>query len=139
MVKIKSSDDDPRIKKALGYIGENYTQDIRVSDIAAYSGVSARRLSELFKERYNCTLKGYLVRARVSAAMPLLHSENMPVNEVARMVGYDDVFYFSRIFRKITGVAPVYSLMADDTRGLQLSIIGQKYSITGQDVISRSC
>lgn len=48
----------------------------------------------------------YLTKFRISQAVELIERSSLPVSAVAASVGYDDSLYFSRVFKKITGVSP---------------------------------
>ena len=74
--------------------------------IAAALGLSESHLGHLFKRETGYTLTGYLTHYRVHAAMSLLRDCRAKVYEVAEQVGYQDIAYFSSIFKKSTGISP---------------------------------
>lgn len=95
------------IQEALAYIAEHYGDgDISVRSIAESLGLSEGHLSHLFKKETDYTVMSYITRYRMRAAMKLLENCRYKVYEVAEMVGYKDITYFSSTFKKIVGVSP---------------------------------
>ncbi len=74
--------------------------------IAASLGISAGRLSRIFKQQTGETLEGFLMRSRTELAKRLLLDPVSSIAEVARQCGYSDPAYFSRVFRKLQGCSP---------------------------------
>lgn len=95
------------IREALAYIAEHYgDDDISVRTIADSLGLSEGHLSHLFKKETDYTVMSYITRYRMRAAMKLLENCRNKVYEVAELVGYKDITYFSSTFKKIVGVSP---------------------------------
>ena len=76
------------------------------SAIAA-SGVTSRRFGELFRHAFATTPNRYLITRRIERAKELLAAEGVSVTEVAELCGFSDVYYFSKVFKRETGMAPV--------------------------------
>ncbi len=79
---------------------------IGLEDMARHSGFSIARFSSLFRAQTGFSPVEYFIRLRIQAACRLLDTTAMNITEAARQVGYDDAYYFSRIFRKIMGMPP---------------------------------
>lgn len=80
---------------------------LSLGEAAKMSGRSASTVTRLFKKITGKSFKQYQTDLRLQSAVKLLaSSSNLPVSEVARRVGFDDPFYFSRIFHKYTGLSP---------------------------------
>ncbi len=104
---LKRGDKSKYVMEALNYISENYqNQEISVVMIADSLGLSDGHLSHIFKKETDYTLNAYITRYRIRAAMKLLKNCRYKVYEVAEMVGYRDINYFSTTFKKIVGVNP---------------------------------
>ena len=89
------------------FINENYYSNISVGSIAKSFNFSRNYLYTLFKRDYGISLQEYLLELRIQKAKELLTNErHLAISEVALAVGYSDALYFSRIFRKKTGIAP---------------------------------
>ncbi len=92
---------------AMDYIAAHYADaEISVGSVAEALGISEGHLSHIFRQETDYTLLNYLTRCRVHKAMELLRDGRLKVYEVARQVGYQDVAYFSTMFKKLVGVTP---------------------------------
>ena len=94
------------LRKAERYIWDNYTRKISLEEISAASGLSAPYFSTIFKEEMGENLSGYLNRLRVDKAAALLTETGKSLNEIAASCGFDDQSWFSKIFKRYTGVSP---------------------------------
>lgn len=104
---LKSGDKSRYITEALAYISDHYSDtDISVGSIAESMGISEGHLSHLFKKETDYTVMAYITRFRIRAAMKLLGNCRNKVYEVAEMVGYRDITYFSSTFKKMVGISP---------------------------------
>lgn len=102
-----STDKSRYIQEALDYIAANFRDpDISIGQIARSIDISEGHLSHLFKKETEYTVSAYITRYRMRAAMKLLSDCRNRVSEVAEMVGYKDVAYFSSTFKKIVGENP---------------------------------
>lgn len=88
------------------FIQQNYSRPISVEQIARQVGVSRSYLYRAFESAFGCSPNGYLTRYRLSRAAQLLRHSALPVGAVATSVGFEDPFYFSRVFRREMGVSP---------------------------------
>jgi two-component system response regulator YesN len=94
------------LAKALAYIREHYNEGIQLGDAAEHASVSPAYLSRLFTEYLKDTFTGHITELRIREAERLLRESTFSVKEVAFAVGYQDPNYFSKAFRRITGVLP---------------------------------
>jgi iron complex transport system substrate-binding protein len=88
------------------FIESEYATPIRLPDLAQRVHLSVPHFCAEFKRHFGTPAIDYLIRQRMHQAAYLLRDRNLRVNEVARRVGYDDIYYFSRLFRKHYGVSP---------------------------------
>ncbi|MCL6459514.1 MAG: helix-turn-helix domain-containing protein, partial [Gorillibacterium sp.] len=88
------------------YIHEHYADDVTLVDLSDKVYISRNHLSIIFKNMTGETFNTYLTRVRIEKARELLLDRNMLVYEVAELVGYKNVPYFSTLFKKITGMNP---------------------------------
>lgn len=65
-----------------------------------------QHFARLFKTFKGCTPQVFIVNTRIEAAKGLLHSSNYTIGRIAEIVGYRDIYYFSRQFKQKTGVSP---------------------------------
>lgn len=98
--------EDRRIQQAQEWLVRNFAEVVRVEQLARSAGMSQRTFERRFKMATGETLKNYLHRLRVNVARHLLENDHQSVQEVSYAVGYDDVAFFRRLFKRHTGLAP---------------------------------
>lgn len=102
-----SSDSNNKlIKEACDYISKHYSEDISLSDVAEKIHLNPSYLSSLFKQVTGSSFKEYLNRVRIEEAKSLLENTDYSIMEIAVATGYSDQSYFSKVFRKLTGITP---------------------------------
>ena len=79
---------------------------LTLKDLAAHSGQSAPYYTKLFRERTNQSPLAYFIQLKIRKACELLDQTESTVREIATELGYDDPYYFSRIFKKVQGCSP---------------------------------
>ena len=94
------------LRRAERFIWENYTHKISLEEIAAASGLSAPYFSTIFREEMGKTLFSYLNQLRIEKASSLLRDSSLSIREIAITCGFEDQSWFSKIFRKYTGLSP---------------------------------
>ena len=105
--KMENDKISPLIQAVLKYIRENYTNyQLSLNMISAEFNISTSYISNKFKEEVGTNFVKYLNGLRVKKAKELLKNLSLKVYMVSEKVGYEDVRYFSRIFRKYTGYTP---------------------------------
>ena len=82
-------------------------ENISLKDIANKLGCSVSYLSHRIPEEFGMPLKKYIRQQRIEKAKKLL-LDNLSVAECAYLLGYKDQFYFSKDFKKICGISPLY-------------------------------
>lgn len=104
---LKKGDKSKYLSDAIKFIDEHYSDpDLSVDMVAESIGVSAGHLSRLFRKETDYTMMTYLVNRRMRAAKDMLKDYSHKVYEVAELVGYRDIAYFSATFKKYVGVSP---------------------------------
>lgn len=88
------------------YIESEYAEPIRLPDLAKRANLSVPHFCAEFKRLFGAPAIDYLIRQRMHQAGYLLKDRNLRIKEVARRVGYEDLYYFSRLFRKHYGASP---------------------------------
>jgi two-component system response regulator YesN len=92
--------------KALEYLREHYAEPITLNSAADTAQVSTAYLSRLFSEQLRTGFTDYLTELRIEKAEKLLRETRMNIKEVSFAAGFQDPNYFSKIFRKVTGMLP---------------------------------
>ncbi|HSA30521.1 MAG TPA: AraC family transcriptional regulator [Candidatus Omnitrophota bacterium] len=96
------------IHDVINYVQEHYQEThLTLRDIASWRGISYHYLSSLFKKEIKMPFKTYLTHVRLERAAHLLQSRHVPVGQVARECGFEDPGYFSKAFKRQTGLSPL--------------------------------
>lgn len=104
--KINCSEPEDIVSKILLHLHKNYNRSLTLSDLAASMDYSLPYVSKLFKEKTGMTFRAYLQKTRIEEACRLLTNTDEKVLSIAKMVGYSDVDFFSKIFKESTGTTP---------------------------------
>ncbi|MDQ0059490.1 response regulator [Paenibacillus harenae] len=94
------------IEKVIDFIRKNYAKDISLDDLAVHAQMSSNYLSTFFKQETGETFIEYVTRLRIDKAKTLMMNAQLRLYEIAQLVGYQDVKYFSRLFKRAVGVTP---------------------------------
>jgi transcriptional regulator GlxA family with amidase domain len=95
-----------RIEQCVAYMSQHLNRPLQVATLAARVSISPSHFFALFKRRIGLAPMDYFTRLRMERAGQLLESTSLSVKEVAAELGYDDPFYFSRVFKSINQLAP---------------------------------
>ncbi len=99
--------EDPLVNSIRAYISENFHSNITVNEIANHFHFTVSYLVKIFRVATGQTPLQYLIYLRINEAKRLLmQRSDLSVSEIGQAVGYDDPHYFSRIFKKQTGISP---------------------------------
>ncbi|MFZ2876873.1 MAG: AraC family transcriptional regulator, partial [Enterococcus aquimarinus] len=96
----------PIIGRSIQYIQLHLGTPFSLKQIAENSSMNPSYLSRLFKEETGISLTEYINQQRIRAAKNYLQLDTTTITEVAFMVGYNDVNYFIKRFKKIVGLTP---------------------------------
>ena len=107
----QKSDNTPIIKNAklrdaVLYIESRFDESVTLPDIAKAAGMNHTTLTALMKEELGLTAIEYLMKYRITVAKKQLEFTNVPIKDIANMVGFKTVQHFSRVFKAQTGATP---------------------------------
>ena len=91
---------------AKDYFSEHYNEYINIEEYALSRHVSTSWFNKSFKSAVGTTPMKYILAIRIRNAQILLETTDYNISDIASMVGYDNPFYFSRLFRKQKGISP---------------------------------
>ena len=94
------------IERAVHYFNENYNKPISIEQYAQEHLMSVNWFIHSFKEVMNVPPMQYIVSLRIAAAKGYLENSDKNINEISNIVGYENALYFSRLFKKYTGMTP---------------------------------
>lgn len=95
-----------KLQSIYKYIVENYHRTITLAEIAGYANMNRTAFCLFFKKARNEPFVSYLTSFRLQAACTQLERTDLSIKEICFAVGFNDVPYFNRIFRKRYGVTP---------------------------------
>ena len=93
-------------KKAIRYISKNYATDLTLPEVAEHVHLNPAYFSSLFKQSTGSSFKEYLNLVRVEESKRLLSNTDFSIMDIAQAVGFEDQSYFTKIFKKYTGLTP---------------------------------
>lgn len=99
-------DQEDIVDATIHYLEENVEKGLSLQQIADYSGLSASRLSAVFKKRTGYSPLAFFNNLKMRQACRLLTDTDMKVNTICHKVGIGDPYYFSRLFSKVIGLSP---------------------------------
>lgn len=95
------------VSKIIGYINNNYTDDISLSSICSKFYISPCYFSRTFKKVAGLGFAEYLNNVRIKEAKNLLRDTAMSITDIGFSVGYKSTTHFGRVFSKIVGCSPI--------------------------------
>lgn len=102
----KEKRSDKFVYMAKRYIHEHYREKLTLSEIAEHLTISPGYLSSTFSRYMNKTVSDYIAEVKIDHAKELIDSGQYLIYEIADQLGFENAYYFSKVFKKITGMAP---------------------------------
>lgn len=93
-------------EKARNYVIQNIDQRIMLQDVAEYVNLTPNYLSALFKKTFNCNFVDFINEVKMERACTLIHEGKYKIYEISFMLGYDNPYYFTKVFKKQMGLTP---------------------------------
>jgi len=94
------------VDKAIFYMQKNIDKSLKISDLSDYLKLSDSHLSKIFRNRTGSSPLDYFINLKMQEAIRLLTNQSFKIKEVAYKLGYNDPYYFTRIFTKHFGSSP---------------------------------
>lgn len=94
------------IHRCIQYLGEHYAEPITLRDAADHVYLTPTYLCRVFKRETGLAFNEYLNRLRVNKAKELLLNRELRLTDISLLVGFSDQSYFTKVFKRITGVLP---------------------------------
>jgi AraC-like DNA-binding protein len=103
---VQHSNSETLVEKAKFFMEENITREVDLNGFGEMLGVSTSHLNSVFKSYTAMTPYQYFISIKIRKAKEMLESGDWSIKEVAFRLGFDDQYYFSRLFKKKTGISP---------------------------------
>jgi two-component system, response regulator YesN len=94
------------IRRAIEYIRMNLNQDLSLDSISGSLNLNSYELSRQFKKETGKNITEYINNRRINEALYILENDNISITDVAFTVGFNDVNYFTKVFKKLKGITP---------------------------------
>ena len=102
----RDSVQDTLAHQICAYLKTHISDRVLLEDLSRHFHFGKSRLSDIFKRSQNDTIIGYHIKLKIEEAKRMLLDLNLPINEIATRLGFESPEYFSRTFRKHTGMSP---------------------------------
>jgi len=97
---------DRNLTKAVNYMYENLSKELTLEDVADFMELSKSYVNLIFKEHTKRAPLEFFTHLKIQQACKYLRLTNMFIYEISANLGYEDQYYFSRIFKKVMGISP---------------------------------
>jgi AraC family transcriptional regulator of arabinose operon len=94
------------LEPTLSFLYENLHRPISLAEMAAHAELSESHFSRLFKEQTGHSPVDYFIYLKMQHACSMLTLTRSTIHEIGSALGYNDAYYFSRLFKKVIGVSP---------------------------------
>jgi len=94
------------VRKAIEFIRISLYQDLSLDMISSSINANPFELSRQFKKETGKTIIEYINKQRINESIHIMENENISITAVAGIVGYNDINYFTKVFKKIKGITP---------------------------------
>jgi AraC-like DNA-binding protein len=104
--EIRKADENDPLSQSINFMLENLTKKITLKDLSEAVGLSASYYSARFQSRTGHAPIDYFIQLKIQRACRSLDNSAGQIAEIANELGFEDQFYFSRVFRKVMGMSP---------------------------------
>lgn len=106
MLQKQGEESEDYTQQLLDYIAQHFAEKITLNDLASHFHFNYHYLSSYFVTHLNESFTEYLNRVRIEKARKLIDEGTLNMTEISQAVGYSDVSYFAKVFKKLTGKTP---------------------------------
>jgi len=99
-------DNDQKIDQSIAYMATHLNEPLNVAKLASVANISSSHFFVVFKRRTGQAPIDYFIHLRMARARRLLEETSMSVKDIAATLGYEDPFYFSRLFKAVSRFSP---------------------------------
>jgi len=103
---VKERSDEDMARKIIGYLEDVITGNVSFDDVCRFSSLSRTYLKVLFKEKTGVSVMEYYKKLKIEEAKKMIREGKHNFTEIAEILGYTSIHYFSRHFKKLTGMTP---------------------------------
>jgi len=100
------SEDKDMVRETIVFMRDSINDRLAVADFASRYQLSMSHFSSLFRKATGMSPMEYFIQLKIQWACQLLFNSKVKIKDIARDIGYDDPYYFSRLFKKMMGISP---------------------------------
>ncbi len=90
----------------VNYMLDHISSNITIDELVRYSGSNKTTIAKVFRNSFNMSIMEYFINLKVDAAKKYLREDNYNISQISDLLGYSGIHYFSRQFKKVTGMSP---------------------------------
>ncbi len=94
------------VNMVVNYMLDHISKTITIRELVKYTGSNKTTIATVFKNRHNMSVMEYFISLKIDLAKKYLREANYNVSQIAELLGYSGIHYFSRQFKKVTGMSP---------------------------------
>lgn len=98
--------DEKQYRQIIVYLENHLNAQLTLSQICQDNLISYSQLTRLFHKRHNCSIMKFFSNMKINTAKQLIRAQSLNFTQIAEMLGYSSVHYFSRHFKELTGMTP---------------------------------
>jgi YesN/AraC family two-component response regulator len=106
MFKRKGIQTCPHLSKVFSYVDDNINNEISLNSASSHAGLSISYLSRVFKKRLGTNFAKYVSLKKIKRSKQILKYSEMTINDIAFELGYNEVNYFCKVFKKTEHITP---------------------------------
>lgn len=95
-----------QLEQIMAYMTKHIADNLTLEQLCSHFGIGRTQISILFKNQAGCGVIEYLNQLKIDKAKTFIREEQYNLTEIADLLGYSSVHYFSRHFKKMTGMTP---------------------------------
>jgi len=95
-----------KVAQSIAFMKSHLNRPLKISQLAGMANLSSSHYSALFKRQTGYAPMDYFIRLRLHQACQLLDNTDLTIKQIAAALGYEDPFYFSRIFKALNDISP---------------------------------
>lgn len=103
---MKQKNDTLIYTRVLAYLEENISTHVTIEQICHANLVGRSQLQKIFRERNNCGIIDHFSKMKINAAKQMIRDNHLNFTQISDSLGYTSIHYFSRQFKKVTGMTP---------------------------------
>lgn len=107
LIETATNNEHPHVKHIKQYIAEHLTEELTLTEIAEAVHLVPHYCCAVFSKQSGQSLFDFITSQRIEMAKGLIRTTNAPLTEISADCGFSDYNYFSRVFKKLTGIPPL--------------------------------